>query len=270
MRVEWMWQTNADSWSEPRPAEWGHYSDVENLIIEEAFATEKTHAILDGCHIDFKHWVQICNNGQNQAIPIQRLIHKKDEKYVRTERFMPDPIAPKRPYGGEYGWVSPFIIEVREDLKLSNGQLPSRDETIVPMVVEKAALGLIEEGKKIGKQQEATYMAEKLMKQQKGGINEVWQCCAYLYSMNSFLYQKLNETMRLIGSEEHEQEWRTLDQCQIKNALSSLFTNTTSDDDDDDDDGDYNDDFHFHDFFDGDHYYLDLLRRFDRDGKYRH
>jgi hypothetical protein len=98
---------------------------------------------------------------------------------------------------------------VRKDLKLDKEQLPSRDETIVAMVVEKAALGIIEEGKKVRKQREAEYMAKKLMNQQKSSIEEVWRCCAYLYSMDSFLYQKLNETMRLIGSEEHEQVWRS-------------------------------------------------------------
>jgi hypothetical protein len=203
--IEWMWQTTANLSPMSQSVEWNYYSDVENLIIEEAFMTEQICVILDGCHIDFKQRVQICNNDDNNQRPLKRLIRKMDDKHVRKERLMLDPIAPKRSYGGEYGWVSPFIAEVRKDLKLDKRQLPSRDETIIAMIVEKAASGIIEEGEKVGKKHDAEYMADKLMKQQKRGIKEVWKCCAYLYSLNSFLYQKLNEAMRHIGSEEHEQ-----------------------------------------------------------------
>jgi hypothetical protein len=131
------------------------------------------------------------------------------EKCLREERFMPNPIAPKRPCGGLYGFISPFIKAVVKDLKLTKDQLPSKNETIIPMIVEKAALGIIEEGKKIGKQREAEKIAEKLMETKELGMEEVWKCCANLYSLTSFLYEKLNETMRLIGSEEHEQVWRS-------------------------------------------------------------
>ncbi|CAF1496383.1 unnamed protein product [Rotaria sordida] len=54
---------------------------------------------------------------------------------------MPNPVAPKRPYGGLYGYISPFIKAVVEDFKLTKDQLPSKNEAIVPMIVEKAALG---------------------------------------------------------------------------------------------------------------------------------
>jgi hypothetical protein len=100
-------------------------------------------------------------------------------------------------------------VEVRKSLKLKDRQLPSRDESIVPMIVENAALGIIEEGKKIGKQRVAEWMAEQLMRQKEQGMKEVWKCCACLYSMDSFLHKKLNEIMRLIGSEEHEKVWRS-------------------------------------------------------------
>jgi hypothetical protein len=122
---------------------------------------------------------------------------------------MPNPIAPNRPYGGLYGFISPFIKEVVKDLNLTKEKLPSKNETIVPMIVEKAALGIIEEGKKFGKQREAEKLAETLREKKEAGMKEVWKCCAYLYTMESFLYKKLNETMRVIGSEEHEQVWRS-------------------------------------------------------------
>jgi hypothetical protein len=149
----------------------------------------------------------------------------------RKERFMPDPIAPKRPFGGEYGWISPFIKEVRKSLNLTTDQSPSQDSKIVSMVVEKTALGIIQEGKLLGKLHEAEKMADLLREQQNQGINEIWKCCARLYSMESFLYRTLNESMRVIGSEEQEHLWRSkvgtlgpfcflLWDCPFKNRLT--------------------------------------------------
>ncbi|CAF3889786.1 unnamed protein product, partial [Rotaria sp. Silwood1] len=53
-RIEWTWQSNPDPWSTTEPTEWNHYSDVENLIIEEAFSNKQAQALLDGYYIDFK------------------------------------------------------------------------------------------------------------------------------------------------------------------------------------------------------------------------
>src|SRR3984957_1363827 len=177
-RIEWMWQSNPDPWSKSQPAEWRNFSDVENLIIEEAFTTKETHAVLRDYCIDFEHSVQIYNNDANKQRPVKRLVCKREDKRLREERFMPDPIAPKRPFGGEYGWVSPFILEVRKDLNLKKEQLPSRNKKIIPMIVEKAALGIIKEGKKIRKQCEGEKMAKLLMEKKDKGIKEVWKCCA--------------------------------------------------------------------------------------------
>jgi hypothetical protein len=134
---------------------------------------------------------------------------KREGARLREERFMPDPIAPKPSFGGQYGWVSPFIIEARKSLNLRADELPSKNENIVPIVVKKAARGIIEEGKLIGKQCEAEEMAQQLLANQNKGIKEIWKCCAHLYSIESFLCKNLNEAMRLIGSEEHKKMWQS-------------------------------------------------------------
>jgi hypothetical protein len=208
-RVQWMWNSSTDPFSKSEPDDWRLYSDVENMIIEEAFIAGKIHAMLDDYHIDFKHKLQISNNDTNKQRPIKRVVGNRDDKRLREERFMPNPVAPDRPFGGQYGFISPFIKEVVKDLNLTKEQLPSKNEKVVPMIVEKAALGIIEEGKLIGKQREAEKIAMHLMKKEKAGMKEVWKCCAYLYSLESFLYKKSNEIMRLIGSEQHEQVWRS-------------------------------------------------------------
>ena len=207
--IEWMWKSNANPWSQSEPAEWSHYSDVQNLIIEEALLNNQPRAILDGYFIDFKHKVQISNDNDNNQRPVERMVRKREDKHLREERFVDTPIASKRPVGGEYGWISPFIVEVRRDLGLKKEQLPSKDKNLIPMLVEKAARGIIEEGRQIGKQLEAEKMANMLREQKYKEMGEVWKCCANLYSLESFLYKKLNEAMRLIGDGEHEQVWRS-------------------------------------------------------------
>ncbi|UJR24429.1 hypothetical protein I4U23_005805 [Adineta vaga] len=206
-RIQWMWKAGANPFSKTRLEEWKPYSDVENIIIEEAYQSGKKHAVLDNYSIDFKHRLQILNTDGNKQRPIKRTMCNRSD-LLREERFTFTPINPEQPFGGLYGWISPFIKEVVKHLNITHEQLPSKDETVVPMVVGKAACGIIEEGKKIGKQREAEQIANTLREQKNAGIQKVWQCCAHLYSLESFLYKKLNETMRLIGSKQHEQEWR--------------------------------------------------------------
>ncbi|CAF3381391.1 unnamed protein product [Rotaria sp. Silwood2] len=206
--VQWMWQSNANPLDKSQPAEWIRFSDVENLIIEEAFQAKQLHVILDNYCIDFKHNTQVSKTDTSKQSPIKRMIGKRDCIYLRQERFLNDPVSCKHSFGGQYGWISPFIKEIRKDLKLEKNQLPSRDASIVPVIVEKAALGIIEEGRKVGRLSIAKWMAKELKNQKDKGVKEVWKCCAHLYSMEDFLYKKLNETMRLVGSNEHEDVWR--------------------------------------------------------------
>ncbi|CAF2144753.1 unnamed protein product [Rotaria magnacalcarata] len=207
--VKWMWQSNSNPWSKSEPAEWSYYSDVGSLIIEGAYLNNQTGVLLDGYFIDFKHKVQIDSSDANKQRPVKRLMRKREDQRLREERFMFDPISPKRPFGGEYGWISPLILQLRKDLCLKKMELPSKDERIVQILVEKAVLGIIEEGKQIGKQQEAEKLAKLLGEKKDKGMKEVWKCCAYIYSLESFLYKKLNEVMRLIGDDEQEQVWRS-------------------------------------------------------------
>jgi len=163
---------------------------------------------MDAYSIDFKHKIQILNIDSSKQRPIKREVVNRADQHLREERFTFTPINPEQPFAGLYGWISPFVRGAVEDLNIIGHRLPSKDETKVAMIVEKAAVGIIEEGKKIGKQREAEQMAKMLREKQHLGMKEVWKCCATLYSMESFLYKKLNETMRLIGSKQHEQEWR--------------------------------------------------------------
>ncbi|CAF1276177.1 unnamed protein product [Rotaria sp. Silwood1] len=207
--IEWMWQSNPNPWSKSEPAEWSHYSDVENIIMERAYSNGKVKAVLDDYYIDFKENRQISHTDHYKQRPVKRVERKREDKHLREERFFDLPVSTGRSFGGAYGWVSPFIIEVRRDLKLEPNELPSKKPEMIPMLVDKAAEGIIKEGKHIGKEQEAKELANRLREQTDNGIKEVWKCCAYIYSLESFLYKTLNATMRLVGDKEHEHVWRS-------------------------------------------------------------
>ncbi|CAF0757649.1 unnamed protein product [Adineta steineri] len=208
INFEWKWQSNTNPLSEAEPPIWNHYSDVENLIIERAFSNKQSRATLDAYYIDFKDNLQISNSDDNDQRPVQRIVRKREDKHLREERFMGLPVASDRSFGGQYGWVSPFIVQVRRYLGLQSDEFPSKNPDMIPMLVEKAAQGIIEEGKHIGKQKEAEELANRLREKKNKGIEEVWQCCVYLYTLESFLYKTLNAKMRLVGTKQKEHMWR--------------------------------------------------------------
>ncbi|CAF1412988.1 unnamed protein product [Adineta steineri] len=207
--VEWMWQSNPNPYSKSEKAIWSHYSDLENLIIEEAFQDKQSRAQLDDYYIDFKTSHQILNSDNYKQRPIKRVARKREDKHLREARFMDLPVSSGRSFGREYGWISPFVIEVRRGMGLKLDELPSKKSNMIPMLVEKAARGIIEEGKHIRKQREAEQLAKMLREKKNVGMEDVWKCCVYLYSLESFLYKTLNLAMRLVGDQEQEQIWRS-------------------------------------------------------------
>ncbi|CAF3923457.1 unnamed protein product, partial [Rotaria sp. Silwood1] len=171
-RVQWMWNSSVDPFSNSESDEWRPYIDVENMIIEDAFRAGQTHAILDDYNIDFENKIQIFNNDTKKRRPIKRIVRNTDEHNVRGDRFTFAPIDPKHPFGGLYGWISPFIKEAAKHLNITKDQLPSKDEKTVPMVVEKAAAGIVEEAKLIAKRCQGENLAKKLMEKKDAGIKE--------------------------------------------------------------------------------------------------
>ncbi|CAF1497121.1 unnamed protein product, partial [Rotaria sordida] len=175
----------------------------------EAFQDKQPRAQLDDYFIDFKSNLQISNTDDHKQRPIKREVRKREDKHLREARFMDLPVSYGRSFGGEYGWISPFVIEVRRDLKLEPDDLPSKKPSMIPILVEKAVRGIIEEGQSIGKKCEAEKLAKMLREKKNAGIEEVWKCCAYLYTLENFLYKTLNAAMRLVGDKEQEKVWRS-------------------------------------------------------------
>ncbi|UJR14429.1 hypothetical protein I4U23_001426 [Adineta vaga] len=208
-RIQWMWKSNTDPFSKSEPAEWKPYSDVENIIIERAYMADNIEVELDEYTINFNDGIQSSNFDNNKQRPVKRVECDRDDYHPREERFTYVPINPNRPFGGLYGWISPFIKETVKKLKITPNQLPSVNKKIIPMLVKNAADGINEEGKLLKKQREGEELANMLLETKDASVEEVWECCAYIYSLESFVYKKLNEVMRLIGSQEHEHNWRS-------------------------------------------------------------
>jgi hypothetical protein len=207
-----MWKSNANPFSLTEPDEWSAYSDVETRMIEEAFQKKQTEALLDDYHINFKQLVQISNNNVEKQRPVKRMVNENAETRLREERFMPSSLLPLSPFSDGDLYFSTFVRATVKHFKISTYIDTHRlfdDDFVRQMMVEKAAEGLIIEGKKVGKQKEGEWMARQLLCAKHETQKVIWERCAQLYCMESFLYKKMNEIMRLVGEKEHEALWKS-------------------------------------------------------------
>ena len=208
-RVEWMWKSNGDPWNSSQKEEWRSYSDVETGIIEEAYQEKLPEALIDDYHIDLKRSVQISNSNESNQRPIKRVSRDRStsEPRLREERFMTNPIHPAAPFAEQR-----FLLGVFGELfKIFgvDGTAALTEPAKRQEVIKKAAEGIIIEGKLVGKQKEAEWLAQQLLNVKDGTDQEVWECCVHLYTMESFLYKKMNEYMRLCGDPNKIGLWKS-------------------------------------------------------------
>lgn len=207
VKGQWMWKSNTDPWSSLNPDEWKNYSDIENFIIEDAFWGKKGIALLDDYHINLSGNVQVSNKNLNNQRPVKRITtEQRINQQLRETRFVSNIIKFNNSFANEHvlRMNSLFTDALLDKLDILRKDL----ETKLPEIIEKAACGLIAEGKLIRKKQEAIWMVEQLRKVKGKSIKEVGECCAYLYTLESFLYHKLNETMTLTEDENYQCEWQ--------------------------------------------------------------
>jgi hypothetical protein len=129
---------------------------------------------------------------------IHSAVIRTGEERLREERFMPHPLHPSRPFADRSG---DFVYEVHKHFNFDFR--PSNTER--RRIVEKAAEGLLIEGKKLGKQREAEWMARELINVKGGTKSQVYAIVAHLYTMESFLYKNLNAIMRLVSDADDDQ-----------------------------------------------------------------
>jgi len=205
--VEWFWKSDDDPFSNTESSEWNRYSDIENIIIEEAFTIlKKPIVILDDYHIDFEHRVQIANDDKSKQRPVKRVEMNREDVRLREARFMPNPIAPTSSFHDLVGVRKIFIDTFMEQFHIT---IPKEWDNRKYEILEKAMSGILYEGQLAGKESEAKWINQQLEKVKTKTKKEISECCVYLYSLESFLYKILNHTMRLIGDKDHENVWRS-------------------------------------------------------------
>ena len=207
--VVWMWKSNKNPWNSSEETEWRPYSDAEAVIIEEAYGKNWCEVLLDDYHINLKNSVQISNSNANSQRPVKRVQRRvsASEPKLRETRFEVTPIHPATPFTDQ-GFFLGYMGEIFTMFNISNS-----NELLEPenrrLLIEKAANGIITEGKLLGKQKEAEWMAQQILNVIDEDNQKVWECCAHLYTMESFLYQKMNEYMRLCGDPQSKTIWKS-------------------------------------------------------------
>lgn len=191
--VSWVWKLNTNSLDIFAQA-WTAFSDVENEIIEDTHQQHKSEAVLDDFYIDFKRLLRISNTHDVDRFPIKRTIRDDNETRVRKNRFPPLSITSIKAFADD-SFTFDYVDKIEEKFK----SFYEFDEEICRQkFIEAAAHGLLIEGERAGKKREGEWMAQQLLNVKEGTENELYPVCARLYSMDSFLYRKLNELLRLI------------------------------------------------------------------------
>jgi hypothetical protein len=114
---------------------------------------------------------------------------------VREERFTSgNGVCSLRPFAT----YSPFQISFARDLEGHFGMYEGIPDDALTILVEKAAKGIIDEGKSLGGNQvDAEKMAQRLLSVKDGKRDDIWKVCVKLYTMSNFLFKKMNEIMRI-------------------------------------------------------------------------
>lgn len=95
--------------------------------------------------------------------PVKRTIQGREgNTKICNAQFFPDAISPSRSFGQWGNGPSNFIFAVRNLFYLED-DFSLDDVSSCCFMVEKAAQGIVVEGKLVGKQRVAEWMAEQLM-----------------------------------------------------------------------------------------------------------
>ncbi|CAF3275336.1 unnamed protein product [Rotaria socialis] len=186
----WLWKCNPNPWEKNNEEIWERYTDIEMTIIETAFQKGCLSVELDNFIIDFEQLIQINKKDSTKQRPIQRISDKKLQ-CSREERFtLSDHSGTNRQqksFGDEAKFMTPKFIEewIRRNPRIS-----------IVKRVEKAAQGILEEGRILEKIVESKWLAEQLLEVKDKSWDEIAERCLYLYTRECFLYKLLNKALR--------------------------------------------------------------------------
>ncbi|CAF1389247.1 unnamed protein product, partial [Didymodactylos carnosus] len=186
--AQWTWKSDSNAASVGETQEWTSYSDVESVIIEEAFQ-KKDKAIpveLDDWWIDIANSTATRKHDKNKHTPIKRMpIASHQPQRMKQERYSGAlSVKPfnEWTYGG-YWFIKQWKDKQQSDIDDSE-------------IAEKAADGILIEGNRQQKAIEAKPLADKLRQIASKDKLSIYQCALQLYTMETFLYKLVNKTLR--------------------------------------------------------------------------
>lgn len=189
-KYQWVWKSNPNPWLQNIEEEWQTYTDIEMTIIEEVFQKGQDEVSLDEYTIDLKQLLQINKTDITKQRPIKR---KSDVNIqcIREERFtLPSHNGTnirRKSFEDEGQYVSPKFIQewIKRNPRI---KMPER--------IRKAAQGILEEGRLLGKFAESQWLANHLLEVEKKSWDQIALRCLFIYTRECFLYKLLNKALR--------------------------------------------------------------------------
>ena len=190
-KVLWLWQSNLHPWSKTEEEEWSPYSDDKTKMLETAYEQGKPMIELEKYIIDLQTWTQINKQNSAKSRPIIRNIVEQNQQYLRRQRFCAAQVPSFIPYQASGQWSFSYEWWRNSVCRYA-------------VQVERAAEGILVEGKKLGKTQQASSIAKALIGVKDKEWLEIAKCCIYQYTCETFLYKLINNALR-------EQDWSKVD-----------------------------------------------------------
>lgn len=188
-RIVWLWKCNRDPWSVNGDDQWTRYTDIEMEVLEAAHQQNWESVDLDHYRIDLREFVQISKNDAQRTRPVQRRTDIQKLGSLRENRFTyPEELHDKSFNDCSQSDISEFAYTWwKKNSKKINSYADQ---------VEDAAQGIIIAGCDLGKTVEAFWIADQLRAVKEKSWLEISKACIFIYTLDSFLYQILNETLR--------------------------------------------------------------------------
>ncbi|CAF4332092.1 unnamed protein product, partial [Rotaria magnacalcarata] len=178
--------SNPNPFDENEDKEWKRYPDFENKFIENSYQNQEKEVELNNYKIDFTRNIQFDKQYRYKQRPVKRQIIDISN-YVRQERFCfpEEPLKSFANHGKEADLYTSWFIKYYEiaDTGYKN---------LYP-IAEFAAQGILIEGKLLNQEFDAHQTGDELKCCKSD--EEIKRCAARLYSVESFLYKLLNQTL---------------------------------------------------------------------------